>query len=197
MKLTQREEWQEVFVDGSKTTAWLISVAQLKRSADVLWAQFEASKRLGDEAFAESSDIGINVVAWYLDALAFENLLKTCRLVEKISVPNPNGTIDWNCGDGHDQKTLAKGLKCYSFSKPEQRLLHRLSQVVRWAGRYPNPKKFEDFLVTYPQGAKLPPTITAESDRGMFEQMFKTLMNFAEEEVVGKHCAAPEEKAEG
>src|SRR6266481_5173250 len=108
--MTDTETWQYVFKHNSGPLAWLIMSSQLKRSAEIVWKQFEYSSSIGGESFAESDDQGIDIVASFLDGIALETIVKTCRLIERLTIPDPDGAIEWLCGDGHDLVSLSAGL---------------------------------------------------------------------------------------
>jgi len=183
--MTDTETWKHVFKHNSGPLAWLIMSSQLKRSAQVLWKQFDYSYSLGGEAFAESDDQGIDIVAFFLDAIALETILKTCRLIEGLTIPHADGRIEWQCGKGHDLAKLSAGLRCLPKTHCDPQFLGRMSEIIMWGGRYPNPNKFDKLLVEYPNDAKLPP-LPDDDDRQRCGQIYDTLYEFAHQELVGK-----------
>jgi hypothetical protein len=183
--MNDTETWKYMFKHNSRPLAWLIMSSQLKRSAQILWKHFDYSDSLA-EAFAESDDQGIDIVAFYLDALALETIVKTCRLIEGLTTPDADGAIKWPCGDGHDLENLSADLRCLPKTQCHSKFLRRMSEIIRWGGKYPNPKKFVKLLVEYPNGAKLPPMPHAD-DRQRSGQIYGSLYEFAHQELVGKH----------
>jgi hypothetical protein len=193
MPISDTETWRYVFKHNSGPLAWLIMSSQLKRSAQVLWKQFDYSYSLGGEAFAESDDQGIDIVAFYLDAIALETIVKTCRLIEGLTTPDADGAIEWHLGDGHDLVNLSAGLRCLPRTQCDSKFLHRMSEIIRWGGKYPNPKKFDRLLVEYPNGAKLPPR-PHDDDRERCCQVYDTLHEFAHQELVGNYIKRKTER---
>ena len=144
--------WDEHFRE-SETSAgsWRVSALMLKRSSDLLYQAYLADlERLQRERQPDIENLGVVGPATTLLGLAFENCLKALIVRSIPADERPR----WP-GDGHDLLRLldATSLSC---TLAESFLLRRLSEFVRWAGRYPVPRQPE--MITLQQAPYSEPT---------------------------------------
>ncbi len=128
---------------------WALQAHSLKKGADILFKKVDDDLRI---LMSETStnkpqnfEAGLISVASLLFGLAMENILKAVILNE---LPDDEKKIiikKWP-GDGHNQILLANKAKI-NLTEIEKDILRRLSEFVRWAGRYPIPKSADKMTI--------------------------------------------------
>ncbi len=135
---------------------WYLKARRLKRASDLLWEAYKSAvavfKESPDAFFARERDnptIGIDLdlyeTALFLLSLAIENLAKGIligRDPERSLKDLTHRVADYvqECG--------------IEMSERQKALLKELEAVIRWRGRYPTPKKLEDWRIR--QGGSRP-----------------------------------------
>jgi hypothetical protein len=131
-------------------------------AAEVLVAQFEQPLVQRSEA-ENDKRVGCVRAALLLLGIATENALKAV-VVSQGTVVVANGKVDRKSlgggRSGHDLRVLAEGAGI-KLSEYEQRLLHRLSKIILWAGRYQQPLSEAEFSEAATDN---PRTITPQLD---------------------------------
>lgn len=129
---------------------WLATADQLKRGSDLLrtiWLTElrESHSRLHSYMAGEVESLWqpwVGGPAMTLAALALENLLKGLAIAANPGLVRPHESRPEQLFDKrlttHDLERLTS-LAGFAVSTEEQRLLRRLTEFVKWAGRYPFP----------------------------------------------------------
>ena len=118
---------------------WLLK--RLKLSGDVLFGVYAHDlDALGDDVSALELDyLEIGGVVSMLLGMALENLLKAIIISKCPIIEHGNKLRNWP-KDGHDLISLAEKAGIPLDHQYDQ-ILQRLTTYIRWAGRYPVPKK--------------------------------------------------------
>ncbi|WP_164929406.1 hypothetical protein [Gloeobacter violaceus] len=98
--------------------------------------------------------LSFSSVGFFLVALALENLLKELVLLKELAMRKKDSNSGGSDINHHDLKKLAKTAKM-DLSSEEENLLKDMEQLTTWYGRYPIPRKPEDYKKYFKNG---PPT---------------------------------------
>jgi len=98
------------------------------------------SIKLSPEQQEASTRLGLPRIALMLFGMAFESLLKGILISRRPELVSEKG-VDEQISRGDHSLVEYFQAADISFTQSEKFLLERLSDSVRWAGRYPIPKK--------------------------------------------------------
>ncbi len=119
--------------------AWLIQAMELKVAADRLyWADHPI----------QDGEATVSLISVYkmLIGLSFENLLKGIILLRKIE-DSGKGGLPTDCYTHRiDELLRVLAPRDNSLESEEEAHLKTLTPYIRWAGRYPLPKKKEELI---------------------------------------------------
>lgn len=166
--------------------SWEVTARELAHSAQVLYLR---SERATKEFFRENpqsgspaanqllADMSIRQVAFMLAGFAIENVLKGIR------VQQYNGEKQVSDGDPriksltgtHNLSKLATDAGL-TVSSEEKKLLVKLTDRILWSGRYPRPKRPEDFLKEDPDTGCPEIATSSPSDWPCFVALFNALI---------------------
>lgn len=113
---------------------WLVKAREMRRAADLVWAQFSSELTAFAAGGDESGEPFTGSVAMMLYAFALENLLKAGLAANGVAV-GPNGNFALK---SHKLEDLAEDL-AFILEPDERELMERLEHFLEWAGRYPIP----------------------------------------------------------
>ncbi len=138
---------------------WALSARRLRRAAEIIFDHYGKDLRDMEAGVSpvELENLEISGCGTLLYGLAVENILKGILLSTSQDAIDHGKLRKWP-GGGHDLVLLAAEAKI-TLSVTEEDILKRLSACVRWAGRYPIPKKSEKMGLSqcaYPSGDSLP-----------------------------------------
>ena len=180
MRPPQRFYEEEFEFDGLIPERWISQARRLSASADLLFnAYLKDLHRFGKVRKVSSlKNLEHAMPATLLYGLALENLLKAI-LVHNDPSRTSNGRLAEWPGGGHDLSVLAREAEV-ALDSVETDLLKRLSQFIKWAGRYPIPKKaIEMRLVQRAAPEGFLPLPLQENEIPQYQTLFARLESFA------------------
>ena len=171
------ELYEEIFEAGAlSSTAWLTSASRLKHAADILFDRYEVERSaVGTrDAPIDLAEMSLGLTATLIYGFAMENALKAVAVKKSPALAQGGNLRKWP-SDGHDQSALASMIGL-SLTAAQEELLASLTAFVRWAGRYPVPKKPSDMPLRKPSSMfALPPAALAERERDEFDKLYAVL----------------------
>ena len=171
------ELYEEVFEAGVLSpTAWLTSASRMKHAADILFDRYVAERNaIGKrEGSVDLAEISLGHTATLLCGFAMENALKAVAVMKSPTVTEGGRLPKWPA-DGHDEVALASTIDL-SLTADQEELLASLTAFVRWAGRYPVPKKPSDMPLRKRSSLfALPPSALDERERDEFDRLYSKL----------------------
>ncbi len=135
--------FQSQFDFAKSPVVWYLWSERLFRAGEIIFNLCKDDlNKLFKEGF-DSSHKNLNLVGvdMLLFGYAIENCLKAVVIKENPEVVESN-KIKWG-QDGHDLLKFAEKIRLSKLEEYKE-ILHRLTQYIRWAGRYPIPKNKED-----------------------------------------------------
>ena len=176
----RRAFWQEQFALATDPRAWWLSARRLMQASELLWKAFDADlKAMRSGKPGHTLDNLETGLAWMLlTGLALENLAKAVLLKRNPSVARPGRLPKWP-GDGHDLNRLFSHA-VIGIGADEREMLERLTEFVRWRGRYPIPGNYSAMLPrsSVPGGGT--PYMMPTTDHGMAVNLFDRLSKLLE-----------------
>ena len=186
---SRNDFWDFSFqVAGTSAAVWLMRAYRLRRAADIMWRQATRDvKRL----VAQGPDLKVpwgpeatGQAAMLLSGLTIEVLIKAL-LIGRGGSRVENGVFKpWGKKSKHDHDIVKLfGLAGEQLTAEERNFAEHLTKFIRWAGRYPLPKKVGEMrpklTTTAPHrnvfdGATLP-GVYSLADRVRFRRLFGRL----------------------
>lgn len=172
--------WRNWFESEAKHPyTWKIKADGLMRSANVLLTQ----AREDIKHVADSGDIHVQppVLGAYvmIAGLAIENLLKGILVMRYQHL---DIKVFMEAIRGHDLNLLARDAGL-GVDQRDSFLLEKVTSYTIWAGKYPAPLGFDEFVpCDYPDGGWGPVTVIAMSDSVRIQSLFNRLESMFESE---------------
>lgn len=180
MRPPERFYEEEFEFGGLIPDRWISQARRLRASADLLYGAYLKDLRMFGKVRKVSSLKSLEHVmpATLLYGFALENLLKAI-LVQNDQSRVRNGRLAPWPGGGHDLPALAREAEV-ALDPVETDVLNRLSQFIKWAGRYPIPKKATEMRLVQratPEGFL--PLPLQENEMPQYETLFARLESCA------------------
>jgi len=153
---------------------WALNARRLKQAADILFEAYEQDLKdmTAGESPLQLHNLELSGPATLLYGLALENILKAILLTTSPDAITDGKLRKWP-KDGHDQILLAHEAKI-KLTINEENILRRLSEFVRWAGRYPIPKSADKMRISQLQvvSSDFVPLPLGPTERAEFNQIY-------------------------
>lgn len=176
------EFWEEQYrLSATNWASWFLSACTHRRSARVLrshWDKAHVKWRNG-ELTDEEARFDLSIASYsLLMGLSIELACKALYVLRNERELPPGEVLPQPFPPrGLLHHRLAALFECLSIatSEDEQELLRRLTSVIEWSGKYPVPKRINDYL-TKSRGWVLP------RDPDLAEQLFERVQALLNEE---------------
>jgi len=140
--------WKDQFVKQAKEPlSWWLTAISLRRASEILLRTVRSdSIKLRNTKVGDQIQPSVSLIYLFLVALCVENLAKGILIGRDPSTIIKSGLVNFDGIGNHELKTLLVQDCKIKFSKDERDFLSRLEAILKWAGRYPIPKRFQEFL---------------------------------------------------
>jgi hypothetical protein len=155
---------------GQNLDSWLGNAVMLKQVTELIWPTPDWARVESAEASLQHMDYVADTDMWPVGLMiagyALESLAKGLRVANNKK-PVKDGKLADDLGTHGLEKHLTKA--GILLETEEQELIQRLDMFILWAGRYPIPKKLEQYA---PQGR---PPMMSTGDPRIFRHLFARL----------------------
>lgn len=154
---------------------WLKTAADLRKSADILFAKCPQGWGQDGEPINPES-LFVLGPASMLYGFALENAIKGCLIMQHGGFDAAYAAHKGNW-KSHRLQALAEGTKL-PITPEQTQLLRSAEALVRWAGRYPISLKREDFTLSKQLNADddMPPILLDAYERSVLDPFYKSLV---------------------
>ncbi len=156
--------------------AWLTTATNLKKAADILFAECPEGWTLDGEPI-NPDKLFVLAPASMLYGFALENAVKGF-VIEKCGSFDKAMNANEKAWKGHHLQSLAQATGL-SLTQEQSRLLASVEALICWAGRYPVAMKWEKFTLNSQLNAdnNTPPILLDKVEREILEPFYTTLIN--------------------